>query len=69
MRFVCLLVKNSSVQAKLGRRNTIINPKIGLMMGKRSRKGGANSNTSLIGDSRSIPYYIPSLSILSSDNT
>jgi hypothetical protein len=54
MRFICL--KKTSVQAKPGRKKTRINPRNALMMGKRSRKGRANSNICLIGDNQSISY-------------
>jgi hypothetical protein len=53
MTFICL--KKTSVQAKPGKKNTIMNPSIALMTGKRSRKGKAKPNSSLIGDNQSIP--------------
>jgi len=54
--FICLPLKNTSVQAKPGRKNTSTNPNIALMMGNLSRKGRANSMISLTGDSQSTPY-------------
>ena len=51
-------LKKTSVQAKPGRKKTSINPRIARMVGKRSRKGMANSSICLIAPS--IPY-IPSL--------
>jgi hypothetical protein len=54
MTFICL--KKTSVQAKPGRKNTNMNPKIALTMGKRSRRGKTNLTSSLIGFSQSTPY-------------
>jgi len=52
--FICL--KKTSVQAKPGRKNINMNPRIALMIGKGSRKGKANPRTSLTEDSQSTPY-------------
>jgi len=54
MIFICL--KKTSVQAKPGRKNTNMNPRSALTMGSRSKKGKANSNNSLSGDKKSMPY-------------
>ena len=54
MTLICL--KNTSVQAKPGKKKTNINPKSALMMGKRSRKGRANWKSSLTGVSQSMLY-------------
>ena len=51
MTLTCL--KKTSVQAKPGTKKTNMNPRSALRMGSRSRKGKANSNSSL---SQSTPY-------------
>ncbi len=50
--FSCL--KKTSVQVKPGRKKTSIIPRSALMIGKRSRRGKANSNSSLIESSRTL---------------
>ena len=54
MKFIRL--KKTSVQAKPGRKNIIMNPRNALIIGKRSREGKTNPNSSLTGDSQSTPY-------------
>ncbi len=49
-------LKKTRVQTKPGKKNTTRNPSIALMTGKRSRKGKAKPNSSLIGDNQSTPY-------------
>jgi len=58
--FICLPLKNTSVQAKPGRKNTSMKPRITLMAGKLSRNGMADPMMSLIADSQSTPYGSPS---------
>lgn len=47
--------KKTRVQAKPGKKKTTANPSIALMTGRRSRKGKAKPNNSLIGDNQSTP--------------
>ena len=49
---ICL--KKTSVQAKPGRKNTNVKPRIALMAGTDSRKGRPKSNNCLMGDNQSI---------------
>ena len=67
-RFICLPLKNTSVQAKPGKRNTSMKPRTPLMAGMLSRKGTADPMTSLIPASQSTPYAsslsIPSLDVI-----
>ena len=49
-------LKKTSVQVKPGRKNTNMNPRIALMMGKGSRRERTNSKNSVARDSQSKPY-------------
>jgi len=69
--FICLPLKNTSVQAKPGRKKTNVIPSIALRMGKRSSKGKTSPVNSLSGDSQSTPcisspsilHIIPSVTV------
>ena len=57
--FICLLLKNTIVQAKPGRKNTSMKPKVALMAGTLSRKGRAEPMISLNPDRKPITYSLP----------
>jgi len=65
--FICLPLKNTSVQAKPGRKNINIKPSIALMMDRLSRTGSRKPAISLSTESSQSTAYNSPVAVLSVD--
>lgn len=58
LSMIFIRLKKINVQVKPGRKKTSINPRNALIIGKRSRRGKANSNSPLIESSRTLLRFL-----------